>query len=335
MKTQGKPDAGNLHALSSRMVNRINNLDIVHIHGLFTMAIAALYVSKKHGLPKILTYHTPADRYLEYIAKNKLLKKTLKELYNLWEKEFLNSCQMVTCPSDVIKEMLLDKGVNNIAILSNGVDLDFFKPIEKGKFRSKHNIRAEKVIGYCGRIDYEKHLEDLIEISDKFDGEIIIAGEGPAKNYYLKAAMGRRNIKFMDFLSREELLGFYSLLDFFIFPSTVETQGLVALEAMACGTPVIGADALALKDTIQNGVNGYLYESGRKDDLVKKIELAYKNKSRLSNNCRKYAEHHSVDKTIEKLVGFYEKLLIDRDQQKELKRYSSIEVMKNIFFYRP
>ncbi len=296
-------------AVPSRRMNEINDLEIVHIHGLFGMAMAGLYVSKKYRLPKILTYHTQADEYLKYITKNKPLKKTLMELYSFWEKRLLNSCQIVTCPSNTTKEKLLDKGVKNLTILSNGIDLDFFKPVKTEKFKNKYNIKAKRVIGFCGRLDYGKHLEDLIEISNKFDGEIIIVGEGPAKNHYQKIAAGKKNIKFMKFLSREEILSFYSLLDFFIFPSTAETQGLVALEAMACGTPVIGGSAIALKEIIRDGMNGYLYKKEYKNDLIKKIELAYKNKDKLSNNCRKYVTCHSIDKTIEKLIKIYEKLL--------------------------
>jgi len=296
-------------AIPASIAKKSEDLDIIHIHGLFSMAIAALYISKKYGLPRILTYHTPADEYIEYITRKGPLKKTLMRLYNLWEKKLLNSCSVVTCPSNVIRERLLKKGVKDALVLSNGIDLNFFKPVETEEFKNKYGIKEGKVIGFCGRFGYEKHLEDLIEISDKFDGEIIIAGKGPAENYYRKISKDKKNVKFLGFLSREDLLAFYSSLDLFIFPSTAETQGLVALEAMACGTPIVGANALALRDTIQDGVNGYLYERGKEGDLMEKMELAYKNRDRLSENCKEYVKQHSVDKTIEKLIEIYEGLV--------------------------
>lgn len=296
-------------AIPSGIIEKTKGLDIVHIHGLFTMAMAGLYISKKYKLPKVLTYHTPVDEYIGYITRKGPLKKTLMKLYNFWEKKLLNSCNVVTCPSNVIRERLLKKGVKDAIVLSNGVDLNFFKQVETGEFKRRYNIKAEKIIGFCGRFGYEKHLEDLIEISDEFDGDIIIAGKGPAENYYKEIANGRKNVKFLGFLSREDLLAFYSSLDIFIFPSTAETQGLVALEAMACGTPIVGANALALKDTIQEGVTGYLYESRNKDELIKKIELAYKNRDKLSGNCKEYVKQHSVDKTSERLIGIYNGLV--------------------------
>ena len=227
------------------------------------------------------------------------------KIYNAWEKKLLNSCDIVTAPSYVIKERLLDKGVNDVLVLSNGIDLDFFRRVETAAFRKKHNICSGRVIGFCGRLGYEKHVEDLIDISDEFDGEILIAGKGPAGDYYEKLAEGKKNIKFLGFLSRKDLLEFYSTLDLFIFPSTAETQGLVALEAMACGTPVIAVNRLALKDTVTDSKTGYLYERGDLHDLVEKIHKGYDNRQKLSENCLEYVKEHSVDRTIEKLLELY------------------------------
>ncbi|MBU4437057.1 MAG: glycosyltransferase [Candidatus Altiarchaeota archaeon] len=287
---------------------KAKDLDIVHIHGLFSMALAGLYVSKRYRLPRILTYHTPADQYISYMTKNKTLQSSLMKLYNLWERKLLNSCDFVTCPSKPIREMLLKKGVNDVTVLSNGIDLEFFKPANPEPFRKKFGIKAGKVIGFCGRFGYEKHLEDLIGIADEFDGEILIAGVGPAEEHFKKLGKGKKNVKFIGFLTREELLEFYSCLDVFVFPSTAETQGLVALEAMACGTPVVGADAMALKDTIQEGVNGYRYNQGDLKKLMQLIDKAYKNKDELAKNGLETVKEHSLHNTVEKLNEIYEKL---------------------------
>jgi 1,2-diacylglycerol 3-alpha-glucosyltransferase len=288
---------------------KAKDLDIVHIHGLFPMAIAGLRVSQKYKLPKILTYHTPADEYIVYMTQRKALKNTLMKLYNYWEKQLLNSCMLVTCPSNVIKERLVSKGVKEVTVLSNGVDLELFHPVDSADFRKRYNIPAGKTLGFCGRFGYEKHIEDFIGIADWFDGELLIAGKGPAEEHYKKLAEGKKNVKFIGFLKREELREFYSSLDMFIFPSTAETQGLVALESMACGKPVVGANRLALKNTIQDGYNGYLYESGNLEDLKKKIELAYKNLDMLSANSKEYVKQHSVDCSMKKLVALYETIL--------------------------
>ncbi len=296
-------------AFPTHLSEKAKFLDVVHIHGLFTMAWAGFHISKKFSIPKVLTYHTPADHYIGYITKNEKLKQTLIKLYNYYEKKLLNSCDLVTCPSNVIKETLLKKGVKDVKVLSNGMDLNFFRYVNPELFKEKFGIKAKKIIGFCGRFGYEKHLEDLISLSDKFDGEILLAGMGPALDYYEKIAKGKKNVKILGFLSREDLLGFYSSLDLFVFPSIAETQGLVALEAMACGVPVIGADAFALKDTITEGKTGYLYKQGDTEKLWELIRKGYDNRENLSKNAKEYVKEHSVEKSMEKLLGFYGKLL--------------------------
>jgi len=119
------------------IVRKARDLDIVHIHGLFSMAIAGMYVSQKYSLPRILTYHTPADEYIDYITRNETMKKTFLKVYNYWEKKLLNSCDIITCPSNEIKKRLVAKGIKEPVVLSNGVDLDFFKPVPTGAFMKK------------------------------------------------------------------------------------------------------------------------------------------------------------------------------------------------------
>lgn len=292
-------------AFPTDVAEKARGLDIVHIHGLFSMAMAGLYVSRKYKLPKILTYHTPADDYIDYMTRNRALKKTLMKLYNFWERKLLNSCDVVTAPTESIKERLEYKGVEDVMVLSNGIDLDLFRPVDPSFFRERHGVGEGRVVGFCGRFGYEKHLEDLIGIADRFDGMILIAGMGPAEKYYKRLAEGKDNVKFLGFLSKEEILGFYSCLDLFVFPSIAETQGLVALESMACGTPVVGANALALTDTIKDDVVGYLYQQGDVGDLLEKIDAGYSNRERLSRNGLEYVKEHSVDRTIERLLEIY------------------------------
>lgn len=285
------------------------NLDIVHIHGLFSLAIAGIRVSRKFDLPCILTYHTPADRYLHYITKNKRMGRYLRKIYLRWERRILNSCDLITAPTTIIEKELEKKGFENLMTLSNGIDLNIFKPVDKGWIKKKYGIRAEKCIGYCGRFGYEKRLEDIINIADDFDGDILLAGDGPAYKYYKDLAKDKKNVKILGFLNRNILPYFYSALDAFIFPSTVETQGIVALEAMACGTPVVGAHALALKETITHGKTGYHYEVGDTIDLKDKIEKCYENRRKLSKNCLEYVKVHSVDRISERLLEIYDELL--------------------------
>jgi glycosyltransferase involved in cell wall biosynthesis len=90
-----------------------------------------------------------------------------------------------------------------------------------------------------------------------------------------------------------------------VFPSPVETQGIVALEATACGTPVVGVDAGALRDTIEVGTNGYRYERGDIDDFRAHISRALDERDRLSASCLDLRESISVDHAVDKLQSVY------------------------------
>jgi len=96
----------------------------------------------------------------------------------------------------------------------------------------------------------------------ELDVGVVLAGDGPARADLQARAADRENVRFLGFLDREELATFYSTLDVFAFPSPVETQGLVALESIACGTPVVAVDSGALSESIDDGTSGYHYQPG-------------------------------------------------------------------------
>ncbi len=291
-------------ALPMRIAKHTRQLDVVHEHGLYGMAIAGWMASRAHKIPKVLTFHTPGDEYLCYLTKNRMLTSALCSAYMLWERKLLNSFNHVTTASPAIKERLDANGIGDVEVLSNGIDLGVFHHADPTGFKKKQGLDG-KVIGFCGRLGIEKHLEDLINAADRFDGTVLIAGKGPAEEHYKKLAEGRENVRFLGFLDRDTLRHFYSALDVFVFPSVAETQGLVALEAMACGTPVVGVPVLALKNTIEDGVTGYHYSRGDVGDLLEKVEKAYDNMDGLSINCLKEAENNSVDKTVDRLEELY------------------------------
>jgi len=283
------------------------NLDIVHIHSQFMMGWFGRRVSKRLKVLRIFSYHTPGEMYAKYVSRKKVVMSVLKKLYILWERRLLNSCDVVIVPTAATKKFLEAKRILNTKILSNGVDTSHFKKINANSFKSELNLWG-KVIGYCGRIGYEKRIGDLINLAPAFDGTILIAGSGPHVEHYKKMASIYKNIRFLGFIQRKKLPEFYSALDFFIFPSVVETQGKVALEAMACGVPVIGAYALALKDTIQDGETGYWFEPGNTKEMLYKIELGYRNRKFLSKKSLAFARENSVQKTAQKLLKIYSDL---------------------------
>lgn len=288
---------------------KVADLDIIHQHGMYTMALIALSKAWWHRKPKISTFHTPGGPYIDYLPASRFLAPAYKKAYLAYERLLLNSFDHVTTGSDVIRDMLSVNGVRDIEVLSNGIDPDLFRPAQKDVFRKKHGVGKGPLIGFCGRIGFEKRLEDLIGAAKLFEGTVLIAGEGPALGHYKKMASDADNIVFLGFIERNELSCFYSALDAFVFPSHCETQGLVAVEAMACGTPVVAAPVMALRSTVEHGLTGYHYDVGDHKDLVEKVMLCQKNRKRLSKACVKKAKEHSVKKTVDRLEQIYESFI--------------------------
>lgn len=292
------------------------DLDIVHVHAVALMADLGLAVSRKQEIPCVITYHTPPDKYMYEILpiNNEIVHEALKVGYYKYEKELLKRCQMVTSPSAEIIQILKDRldGLIKKAIyFSNGIDTEYFKEADPEIFRKAFDIPKGRVIGYTGRHSTGKCLEDLIRYADRFDGTILIGGDGPLTEKYKELAAGKRNVRFVGFFPRDLLCSFYSLLDVFIMPSTVETEGLVVLEANACGAPAVGANAMALKSTIQEGINGYHYEPGDIDDLAAKVEKAYKNRKELSKSSKEFVKTRSAANAAKRLVALYEGVIAD------------------------
>ncbi|MCJ7450602.1 MAG: glycosyltransferase [Candidatus Nanohaloarchaeota archaeon QJJ-9] len=291
----------------SSVEEKLPDLDAVHSHGQFAAAVLGLYFSRKNDLPHIASHHTPGEHYLDYLTKRERVQRGLEKVYTRWEKYIYRKADKVTAPSEYERKRLQSKVNTEVETLSNGVDTDFFEEKETD-FLEERGIEAEKVVGYCGRLCKKKNIEDLIIYAERFDGEIVVAGGGFKEDYYRNKFEKKENITFIGRLDRDEMPKFYSSLDLFITPSTVETQGLTVLEANSCSTPVIGANSRALKDTIEEGRSGYRYRQGDIDKLDKRVQKAFKRLKRLEKGAKDVAGEHSVEKTVEKLTCRYRKL---------------------------
>jgi 1,2-diacylglycerol 3-alpha-glucosyltransferase len=165
-------------------------------------------------------------------------------------------------------------------------------------------------VGYTGRHGYEKQLPDLVRAADGLDATLVFGGDGPAREDL--AALARKldvDARFLGFLDREELPAFYAALDVFGFPSPVETQGLVALEANACGTPVAGVDAGALAETVEDGETGYTAPAGDVETFRAVIERTLAEREALAEACLDRRDDISVEHAVDELETVYESVL--------------------------
>jgi glycosyltransferase involved in cell wall biosynthesis len=283
--------------------------DVVHAHTPFLMGLAALHCSRKHNVPLVASYHTPTAEYADYIAEG-WLRPPVEWAASAYEKWYMNRAEMVVVPSEPARHHLREMDVRApIEVVPNGVDTERFQPVDTADFRQKYDLGDGPLVGYTGRHGYEKDLHVLVEAVDGMDATVVFGGDGPARDSLEAAATEvDADIRFLGFLPREELASFYAALDVFAFPSPVETQGLVALEANACGTPVAAVDAGALSDTVQNGDTGYRAPPGDPEAFREVIERTLAERETLSENCLATRERIGVDHAVDKLAEVYDML---------------------------
>ncbi|MFC3478710.1 glycosyltransferase [Halobacterium litoreum] len=291
--------------------DEVRDADVVHAHTPFALGLAGWRLAEQNDVPLVATYHTPTAEYATYVGPD-AVTGAVRRASERWERWFLDRADLVLTPSERTKEDVRDLGVETpVEPLPNGVDTERFRPVDGAAFRERHDLPTDRpLVGYTGRHGYEKRLSDVLAAAEELDVTVAFGGDGPARDD-LEAEAERRDVdaRFLGFLDRDDLPAFYSALDAFAFPSPVETEGLVALEANACGTPVAGVNAGALSETILDGETGYHYEPGNLPGFRRAIRRTLDEKGRLGENCIARRDDISVGRAIDNLVERYRSLL--------------------------
>ena len=241
-----------------------DEFDLVHIHTPFVAHYAGVWFAKRCGIPCIATYHTFFEEYLHHYVP--VLPRSVGRFV---AKHFTRSqCREVgalIAPSEPMRVVLQAYGVTTpIHVLPTGLPADRFNAGNGASFRKLIGLPLDApVMTYVGRVAHEKNIEFLVkvfaEVRTKNPAAIfVIAGEGPARES-LRQLVGRMgladHVRFVGYLDRNTtLLDCYAAADVFTFASRTETQGLVLLEAMAQGTPVVSTAELGTKFVLKDGV---------------------------------------------------------------------------------
>jgi glycosyltransferase involved in cell wall biosynthesis len=289
---------------------RVRDVDVVHAHTPFAVGLAGLRLAVRHDRPLVASYHTPTAEYADYVAPREWVESLVEGVSERYERWFLDRADAVVAPSEATATHLVeDVGVSTpVTVVPNGIDTDRFRPVDPTPFLTRHGLRdAGTLIGYTGRHGYEKRLVDVVDAAAELDATVVFGGDGPARSdLEARAAELGIDARFLGFLDREELPAFYSALDTFVFPSPVETQGLVALEANACGTPVVGANEGALADTVVDGETGYHFETGNTAALRESVRRTLADRDTLGETCLARRDRHGVDRAVDRLADVYD-----------------------------
>lgn len=297
--------------LNSIKEARLNNIEIVHSHAMASMGLAAIATAKSLKVPSIGTFHTMLPKAVKLISFGKKSEEIASNL--IWKtiEIFYSGFDLTTAPSNVIAKELDKHNIAPVKVMPNGVDIKKFCPDKNKSALIKKELGYEektKLVLVAGRISPEKNVQTIVKAARKVIEEndkvrFLITGEGPSvKNVMaeIKKQGLEKNIRMMGFLPEEKIKSFYQAADIFATASTFETQGLAALEALACSTPVVAANAMALPEMIKEGYNGYLFEEYDylqcAEKILKLIESKESEKKKFEKNARKTAQRYSLEK---------------------------------------
>jgi glycosyltransferase involved in cell wall biosynthesis len=322
--------------------------DVVHFHTPGPLGMLGILLSKSRKKSLVGTYHTLLSETLVYASPKKLLEKylpaidraasglgvDLKLLGNgenknggeqtlpqkmVWglANRIYGYADVTLCPSQAIKREVIARGMKGrVGVLSNGIELP--------KFPVKTEYKNRQRILHTGRLGFEKNIGVVIKafarVGQKYpDARLTIAGDGPARKELEKVTRDmvvEDKVRFLGMVKREKLAEIYREHDMFVTASAMETQGLVVLEAMASGLPVVAVNKYALPDLVKNWRNGFLVGVGDDRGMASRIMKLINDGTlteRMGREARKTAGEHDLDKVIERLEEIYEQLPVCKD----------------------
>jgi len=287
--------------------------DIIHIHGVATMALRGLVCGHELGIPTVMTFHTMVDDAAKYYSPVKLPPETMEKLIWIYLRQILKRVDVVVTPTSCIGTELESHGAHcrNLVTIPTGTDTAKFHPgIPSDRIREKHGLVGKRVAIHVGRISYEKDLDMVVRAMASVDGMLLVAGKGPAKADIeaLVDELGLRDkVVFAGFVPDEDLPAYYDAADIAVSASKFETQGLSILEAMASGKPVACRNGRAFAEIVRDGENGYLFDDV--EGCAEAMEKAFSAPRELRDASLQTALDNSRDRSAELYVEAYEKAI--------------------------
>ncbi|WP_281658042.1 glycosyltransferase family 1 protein [Halobacillus sp. Cin3] len=282
-----------------------HNPDLVHVVNPALVGVSGVYYADKLNYPLIASYHTHVPKYLDYYRLY-----PFKPLVWWYFRKLHNYAHVNLCTSQAIKTELDDKNFHNVSVWDRGVAVDHYHPrhrTETMRSRLSNGKPENKLLVFVGRLAPEKEIHKIRPLLDeREDISLAIVGDGPVKGELEEAFKGTNTV-FTGLLHGDELAEAFSSSDALIFPSVTETLGLVILEAMASGLPVIAAKSGPTMEQVEDGRTGLLFENENTESMIDAINRLEETSlyADLCKNARKEAEKHSWQKPSEQILDYY------------------------------
>ncbi|MFO7582833.1 glycosyltransferase [Guyparkeria sp.] len=294
------------------------DVDLVHVHTPFVAHYAGRRVADRLGVPLLETYHTFFEEYAgQYLPL--VPRRWLRSLARRWSRAQCNATDHLIVPSAPMREALQHYGVQTgMTVLPTGIENEPPAPTEATEaFRRLHKIPAgAPLLLYVGRLAGEKNIDLLLDMLPDVlalhpDTILAIAGEGPARPRLERRVTGAGlgpSTRFIGYMQRDgELQAAYRAADLFVFASRSETQGLVLLEALDQGTPVVAIAEMGTRDVLDVEGGCVIAPNDPQDFAAAVIGLLEQPDRRraMGSAARRYAQGWAARAMARRLVDLY------------------------------
>jgi glycosyltransferase involved in cell wall biosynthesis len=304
-------------------------LDVIHTHHPILLGQTAASKAADLNVPLVFTFHTQYWEYTHYIPfPQEAIQEFLKNAIHTWLRVFMQKCQHIVIPSESIKEILIrDYGLEDrFTVIPTGTNLKPFLRADGKTLRQSKGWQDDKVLISIGRLAAEKNWETLLRAAAQVYTQhptlrLVLIGDGPDKQTLelLAAELGiAERVTFTGQVLFDEIPAYLKAADMFGFASVTETQGLVTIEAMAAGLPVVVVDGSGSHDIVDNGKEGFLVENDP-NALASAINQMLSNPEQMkqfSVKALKKARIFDANRLGKQMVKVYEQAIQDKKENR-------------------
>jgi 1,2-diacylglycerol 3-alpha-glucosyltransferase len=312
------------------------NVDVLHVQTPFVAHWIGIKAARELRVPVVETYHTFFEEYLHHYLP--LLPASIaRAIARTFSRRQCNAVDAVVAPSQQLAEVLRSYGITRpIETIPTGLNLDEFADGDGAAFRARHGIALDRpVMLLVGRVAHEKNIGFLLEVLAEVVRSVptalfVIAGEGPALPALKRAAAEaglNAHVLLVGYLDRRgPLLDCYRAADVFVFASRTETQGLVLLESLALGVPVVSTAVLGTKEVLANAAGALVVREDVAEfaAAVTRVLTEPALRAKLASAGREFVEQQwSSREMARRLLGLYEELVRTKRDDSTTTRYDS------------
>lgn len=297
--------------------------EMVHVQDHFPVCRAVVREAQKRKIKIIGTNHFMPENVAQYVPALPRIKPLFNWIAWRWVLNCYNRLDVVTTQSRASADMIRANGLRvPVYPVSCGINLNRFHPdpcADRLAVRARYGLDPNrKLFLFVGRLEQEKRVDVLLRAMQKLnrdDVQLVIGGHGTAQNELQTLAkslgLGER-VRFTGFVPHEDLPALLNSVDVFVMPSEAELLSIASLEAMACGRPLLLANAVALPELVTHGVNGYLFKPGDAQDAARCMGLLADHPEQwaaMGKASLEKAQVHSLENTIQRYEALYKDTL--------------------------